>query len=354
MASLDVRGRADGAGALGAFDLGAAHRLHDGLFTPAVRAVTDGKSRLVIVADDALTSLPFAVLVQTAPEPDTGYASADWMVRTRTLVSLPAMSMLSAEQSGDGPPGDGAPQVALSGYLGVGAPLLGGGQGLSEETATADLTLRGAEAFFRGGSGDVVAINALPALPAAEGELLALAGLVQTGRAQILGGAAASEPAVKAAMSRPVSVMAFATHGLVTGELSGLAEPALVLTPPEAASLDNDGLLTASEIATLRIDVDWVILSACNTAAGDGAGAPGLSGLAQAFFYAGGRSLLASHWPVRDDAAARLTSRALSYAARGEDRAGALRLAMLDTMTDDSLPDAAHPAVWAPFVYVGR
>ncbi len=55
-------------------------------------------------------------------------------------------------------------------------------------------------------------------------------------------------------------------------------------------------MLTASEIATLDLDADWVILSACNTAAADGTpGAEGLSGMAKAFFYAGARALLVSH-----------------------------------------------------------
>jgi len=82
----------------------------------------------------------------------------------------------------------------------------------------------------------------------------------------------------------------------VSGELRGLAEPALVLTPPAKASPDDDGLLTASKIATLKLNADWVVLSACNTAAGDGTReAGGLSGLAKAFFYAGARSILVSH-----------------------------------------------------------
>ncbi len=82
----------------------------------------------------------------------------------------------------------------------------------------------------------------------------------------------------------------FATHGLVAGQIRGAAEPALVLTPPAVASAADDGLLTASEIARfLKLDADWVILSACNTAAGDSPGAEGLSGLAKAFFYAGAR-----------------------------------------------------------------
>jgi CHAT domain-containing protein len=95
-------------------------------------------------------------------------------------------------------------------------------------------------------------------------------------------------------------VVAFATHGLTSGELKGLAEPALVLTPPAEATTENDGLLTASKIATLKFNADWVVLSACHTAADDGTPDAGrLSGLAKAFFYAGARSLLVWHWPVR-------------------------------------------------------
>ena len=100
-------------------------------------------------------------------------------------------------------------------------------------------------------------------------------------------------------------VLAFATHGLVAGDLKGVAEPALVLTPPAAGTEDDDGLLTASEVATLKLNADLVVLSACNTASADGTpGADALSGLAKAFFYAGSRALLVSHWPVASDASA--------------------------------------------------
>jgi CHAT domain-containing protein len=47
------------------------------------------------------------------------------------------------------------------------------------------------------------------------------------------------------------------------------------------------GLLTASEVAQLKFNADWVVLSACNTIAGDKPGAEVLSGLARSFFYAG-------------------------------------------------------------------
>ena len=142
----------------------------------------------------------------------------------------------------------------------------------------------------------------------------------------------------------------------MSGEMSGLAEPALVLTPPDEATDVDDGLLTASEAALLNLNADWVILSACNTAAADEPGADGLSGLARSFFYAGARSMLVSHWPVRDDAAARLTTAAISMQDDNPDlgRAEALRRSMLVLMNDTSDPSLAHPSAWAPFVIVGE
>ena len=166
----------------------------------------------------------------------------------------------------------------------------------------------------------------------------------------------ATETWIKSADLADRKVIAFATHGLVAGDLTGLAEPALVLTPPEEGTELDDGLLTASEVAQLKLDADWVILSACNTASPDGTpGAEGLSGLAKAFFYAGTRTLLVSHWPVASDAAVKITTRMLAEAAKpGIGRAEAHRRAML-SLLDEKEPDHfAHPAFWAPFVVVGE
>src|SRR5580692_7939131 len=153
-------------------------------------------------------------------------------------------------------------------------------------------------------------------------------------------------------------VVHFATHGLIAGELKGLAEPALVLTPPadgtEASALEqDDGLLTASEVAALKLNADWVVLSGCNTAAGEG-NAEALSGLARAFFYAGARALLVSHWPVNSAAAVKLTTRAFTALEQHPDigRAEALRRAMLATIAEGG--QQAHPSYWAPFVVVGE
>jgi CHAT domain-containing protein len=113
--------------------------------------------------------------------------------------------------------------------------------------------------------------------------------------------------------------------------------------------------LTASEIAALKLDADWVILSACNTAGGGSDGGEALSGLASAFFYAGARALLVSHWSVNSAAAVKLIKGTINQIAHGEriGRAEALRRAMLEMLSKGG-PKEFHPAYWAPFVVVGE
>jgi len=139
----------------------------------------------------------------------------------------------------------------------------------------------------------------------------------------------------------------------VPGELKCKSEPALALTPPATATAADDGLLDASEVAQLKLDADWVLLSACNTASPDGKlGGESLSGLARAFFYAGARSVLASHWAVASRATVALTTGAFEALARDPalGRAEALRRSALKLAGEK---DTGHPFFWAPFVLVG-
>jgi CHAT domain-containing protein len=155
-------------------------------------------------------------------------------------------------------------------------------------------------------------------------------------------------------------IVYFATHGLVSGDIKGLGEPALALSLPQKATPEDDGLLTASEVTQLHLNADWVVLSACNTASGDKPGAEALSGLARAFFYSGARSLLVSHWPVYSDAATLLTTSAFKIIEDGQKaqkpvgRAEALRRSMLALIRKKDDDFASHPSYWAPFVVVGE
>jgi CHAT domain-containing protein len=199
-------------------------------------------------------------------------------------------------------------------------------------------------------------LNALPPLPDTADELITVAKAIDASQDDIYLGPRATVAAVKHAPLANYRVVYFATHGLVAGDIKGVGEPSLALSMPVTPSDDDDGLLKASEVAQLKLNADWVVLSACNTVAGDKPGAEALSGLARAFFYAGARALLVSHWAVASDAATRLTTdafRALSLTP-SIGRAEALRRSMLALLDDKTQAENAYPAVWAPFMIVGE
>jgi len=212
---------------------------------------------------------------------------------------------------------------------------------------------------------DSARLAVLPRLPDTADEIrrIALAMNADLTRDVFLG-ERANEQAVKTLDLSGYKVIAFATHGLVAGDLDGLTQPALALTAPEVAQVDGDGLLTMEEILGLRLNADWVLLSACNTASGEGAGSEAISGLGRAFFYAGARALLVSNWPVETTSARDLTTD-IFRRQRGQSgltRAQALQQAMnalidgsgfVDARTNQIVFSYAHPIFWAPFTLVG-
>jgi CHAT domain-containing protein len=197
-------------------------------------------------------------------------------------------------------------------------------------------------------------------LPETAFELRCVAQSLGVPESQILLRGKATETAVKQAPLDRYQIVYFATHGLLASETKqvtgSLAEPALMLTPPQVPTDADDGLLTASEITQLKLNADWVVMSACNTAgAADTQSGEALSGLARAFFYAGARALLVSHWAVDSDATVLLTTRTFAELRQNAviGRAEALRRTMQAVIEDKARPDAAHPSFWAPFVIVG-
>lgn len=331
-----------------AFPATRAYELYKSIFAPATPFLA-GAHQILLVPDGALQSLPFEVLVTRRPahDPEDTHPeenrSIAWLARDRAVTVLPSVASLRALRE------LAAGHHAARPFLGVGDPVL---------TGFSKAAQRGIPeaALFRGALADVNEVRSLPPLPETGKELHEIARILGAGEGDLYLQERASEPILRKAPLAQYRVVEFATHGLLAGQLS-VPEPALVLTPPAQASPNNDGLLTAPEIATLSFNADWVVLSACNTAADDGRpDAGGLSGLAKAFFYAGSRALLVSHWEVESDVAVLLTTGTFVQLEKdpGAGRAEAFRRAEMAVLDTPTLPPRyAHPMYWAPFVLVG-
>ncbi len=330
------------------FDVARSHRLYK-LLLERFAPVLKGKRHLMIVPAGPLSSLPFQVLVTEPPREGAPQAEAvkeaQWLIRRHALSVLPSVQALSALRkfrlSG----------VAVKPYFGMGDPLFGGPSRSPDDARGVKRAAPLLAEVYRNGVADLRLLEGLAPLPETAGELQAVAATLNAPKEDVYLREAATETRVKSAPLKDYRILHFATHGLVAGDLTGLNEPALVLTLPAAPTDEDDGLLTASEVATLQLNADWVVLSACNTASGDRIGADALSGLARAFFYAGARALLVSHWPVNSQAAVDLTTR--TFAALAADpklsRAEAFQRAMLRAIDERQTPD-----YWAPFVIVGE
>ena len=333
------------------YDLQAAYALYQQILEPAV-SMLDGVRSLIVVPDGALQSLPFHAL-PTAPPPAAAgdrydrYRATPWLARQYAVTILPGVPSLRVLRELP------RPAPASKPFVGFGDPLLAGAQ----EVATRAMLPR---LFAPGPVADISALRELPPLPETADELRTLARLTGAGSSDVFLGQQATETVVRNTPLGDYRIVAFATHALVAGDVrdfKGVTEPALVLTPPAISSAEDDGLLTASEIALLQLNADWVILSACDTAAPDGTpGAEGLSGLARAFFYAGSRALLVSYWPVVSESAQALTTRMFEVAVSqpGAGKSEALRQSMLALIDDKARPYQSHPLFWAPFTVVGE
>jgi CHAT domain-containing protein/tetratricopeptide (TPR) repeat protein len=364
------------------FDVGRAHALYKSLLGNAEDLIK-GK-HVLIVPSGALTTLPFQVLV-TKPPASNDPASAAWFIRDHAITVLPSVASLAALRR------TAKPSTATKPMIGFGNPLLEGNQSHPRDGAyykeLADMarsqigcaaTLKQRTALLRApsrsftpvtqmaGTADLADLKRQTPLPETADELCAVARSLGADTGEIRIGKRFTETEVKRlSMSGELAsyrILHFATHGVLAGQLSGTREPGLILTPPTTATADDDGYLSGSEIAALKLDAEWVILSACNTAGGAGQGeaAEALSGLARVFFYAGARALLVSHWEVDSAATVKLITTAMGALAKDKSlgRAKALRSAMLSVMADTSRPSnwvpASHPSVWAPFVVVGE
>lgn len=343
------------------FDRQSAFVLYRELLKPLEPAIGTAKT-LYVTASGDLSGIPFQMLVTDLDDKEDAEAGdvktllgSSWLGEKVALVNLPSVSALRALR----PLG----LKGGTGFLGYGAPaLLGQSAAVARGSKPRRPKLRSGVMTL--GSTGPDALRQLDALPGTETELKAIATVLAQKLSELRLGAAATESAFRAdPRLSDARVIAIATHGLLPREMDFATEPGLVFTPPAIASATDDGLLTASEAAQLKLNAEWVILSACNTASADGTpGAQSLSGLARAFLHAGAKALLASHWRVSDEVTAALMAETLRLREGGKlARPQALQQAMRAVRTgkrqDGSpmpgwKPHWAHPAAWAPFILV--
>jgi CHAT domain-containing protein/tetratricopeptide (TPR) repeat protein len=358
------------------FDTKLAHELYRDVFGQ-IEDVIRGR-HLLVVAADAFTTLPLHVLVTAPPTPGLKLAArlreAAWLGRRQSITTLASVSGLKIDR------GQKARAAAVKPFIGFANPLLLGAEGTDRraferqscpapgaKAAAGPVRRSLAGPGFPGRGIDIETLRRGSPLPETTDEVCAVAKALNAADADVYLGARATVRTIKQLAQRGAladyRVLHFATHGLVGGGRTaleqGLSEPAILLTPPASgttgrALAEDDGLLGASDIAALNLNADWVVMSACNTAAGSASNAEPLSGLARAFFHAGARSLLVSHWEVDSAAAVQLTTRAFAEIARNPQirRSQALQVAMTALMASDN-PQESHPAHWAPFVVVG-
>jgi CHAT domain-containing protein len=366
------------------FDLALAYELYGSLLKP-VEAAWQPAQSLIVVTNGALGELPLGLLPTAPAQIDThakplfaGHRDVPWLARSHAITVVPLASALVTLRHL--PPGSPTRDT----LIGFGDPYFNEAEAAeAAQTETSppanapqvsaaadepDVVTRGLpfkqRASVRTEDVDAAQLAMLPRLPDTRSELTAIAKALNAdpNKALYLGKAANEQNVETMDLSR-FRIVAFATHGLVPGDLDGLTQPALALTAPQVAGVKGDGLLTMEKILALKLDADWVVLSACNTAAGAGAGAEAASGLGSAFFYAGTRALLVTNWSVHSASASELTTGVFRRQAADPtlSRAEALRQSMMALLDGPGAVNAtgrtvftyAHPLFWAPYSVIG-
>ena len=303
-----------------------------------VAPALDGAKSVTFAPTGPLLSVPFETLL-TGPADDKDLSHAPFLIRKYVITHVPAAAnFVKLRNTG--------PSVATNAWFGFG----------NFNRITPDQAARTYPGAACKESADVLA--ALPSLEGTQQELGLASRIFNAPATDVREGAAFTVGAVESLPLKDYKIVHFAAHALLPSELACQDEPAIVTSTPPGATDAKQALLTASEVAGLKLDADAVILSACNSGGPGGSSAgESLAGLARSFFYAGARSLLVTHWEVDDSAANIIVSKALLdlEQKKGEGLAAALRLSQLSWLDrTDIEPALKHPFYWAPFAIVGN
>ena len=357
-----------------AYDFETAHAIYAKLLKPLADVWQDN-SKITLLADGSLGELPFEVLI-TKPYHAAAdrkvlfgaYRKAPWLANQATITRLPAASSLQALRRSK------AAKGARRMFAGFGNPVFSQSQAAAppkKPTKTAGLDTRSAKVQIRGvrltKQGAIETTNLsmhqieqLSALPDTEDEIKSVArALMADPKQDLFLGKKASERVVKTTRLDNRKVLAFATHALLPGDLSGLDQSALALSSPRVTGEKEDGLLTMGEVMTLKLASDLVILSGCSTGAASSRGAEAISGLGRAFFYAGSKGVMVTMWPVETASAGKLVTSVFEY--KKDSLSQSLNAAKLNMIQKGGVTDQsgnlvisyAHPIFWAPYVFVG-
>jgi CHAT domain-containing protein len=353
------------------FDYQGAHAIYKAFFEP-LGELTQGKKHMVVSTSSALAKLPFAVL-QTQAFNGSNPLDAPWLVKSMAVSHVPTASgWMSLKRFGK-VPHSVEPMVAWGDPLFDGkavqkmadaakvekADKPSGMQVAMAEPGTtvrSVLNTRSAASLEVSDADAYLTYSKIPPLPETRDEVEELAKILGADPKNdlYLGANATRASVLKSSTSGQLlkkQVVVFATHGLLAGDLPNLSQPALAMAA--TANPADSPLLTLEDVLSLKLNADWVVLSACNTAGADGRAEEAMSGLARGFFFAGSRSLLVTHWSVESESAMQLTTNA--FASYKKDtamrRSEALRQSMLAVMKS---PAFGHPAFWAPYALVGE
>lgn len=365
------------------FDVEAASRLYKRLLAPLEKSWKSARS-LIAVTQGPIGVLPLSLLPTASVSlPDDSallfseYRNVPWLARTHAVSYLPSVASLMAIRA------VATAKLGHKPFVGFGDPVFESSEETAEKAgARRSIGVKARPLTKRSGGSARIALRSAPStrslanarldnlnpLPGTADEIRRIAAILNADVSNDVHLREAASESNVYALSRSgrladYSILSFATHGLVPGDINGLTEPALALSNPEVIGGDNDGLLTMSEVFGLKLKADWVILSACNTAAADGEGMEAVSGLGRAFFHAGTRSLLVSNWPVHSRATIDLMT-SLFLGVRNDktlSKADAHRKAMLQMIDKgvyrtNAVPafSYAHPIFWAPFTLIGE